>query len=198
MPSVDRVKLSAAISGLELQQLLAPQWFEERRAGSDATDQLLDPSQTLLSEGGAVALHADLQWIHQVAGVTVDGTALDGGGAATSSKGVAVFAFPAVGECEKVPLTAVLTLVRYSSWFPPLLVVGRAMVRCSRLTGKIPVETFESTMSLVTCFLPADAGRWAIVRGMGRELTLTVKLNSGPMSSRVLTAVISGVDASAT
>lgn len=38
-------------------------------------------------------------------------------------------------------LTSVSSLVTYRSSFPPLVVMGRAMVRYSRLTGKVPVET---------------------------------------------------------
>lgn len=38
-------------------------------------------------------------------------------------------------------LTSVSSLVTYSSSFPPLEVMGRAMVRYRRLTGKVPVET---------------------------------------------------------
>lgn len=38
-------------------------------------------------------------------------------------------------------LTSVSSLVTYRSSFPPVVVMGRAMVRYRRLTGKVPVET---------------------------------------------------------
>lgn len=100
-------------------------------------------------------------------------------------------------QCKVDTLTAVVTLVRYRSWFPPFVAVGRAMVRCSGLTGKIPVETFYSRMFLSTYF-PNRQFWWFIVKGIVFSPTLMVKLNSGPMSSSVLTAVTTGVAASAT
>lgn len=90
------------------------------------------------------------------------------------------------------------TLVRYRSWLPPFVVVGRAMVRCRRLTGKLPVETFDGKIFFITYFFQTDCRRLFIVRVVEMYQTLTVKLNSGPMSSRVLTAVMTGVAASAT
>lgn len=51
-----------------------------------------------------------------------------------------------------------LTLVRYRSWFPPFVAVGRAMVRYRGLTGKIPVETFKQNVShyIFTSYFQTD------------------------------------------
>lgn len=95
----------------------------------------------------------------------------------------------------KSSLTSVFTLVRYRSWFPPFVVVGRAMVRYRRLTGKLPVEIFHTGTFFITYFFQTDGRRRFIARVVEMYHTLTVKLNCGPMSSRVLTAVMTGVAA---
>lgn len=101
------------------------------------TDQLLQPSQILLSEGRGVAPHADLQRINQAARVAVDGATLEAEQPMRSMD--LKITRPLSCQLNTVrtgQLTCVFTLVRYRSWLPPLVVVGRAMVRCRRLTGK--------------------------------------------------------------
>lgn len=90
------------------------------------------------------------------------------------------------------------TLVTYSSWFPPFVVIGTAMVRYRRLTGKLPIETFDERTSLIIHFQTDQMRNKMEIFYLMGERTLTVKLNSGPMSSSVLTVVITGEAASAT
>lgn len=62
----------------------------------------------------------------------------------------------------------------------------------------MPIETFDERMSFIIYFQTDQMrNKMEIFYFMG-ERTLTVKLNSGPMSSSVLTVVITGEAASAT
>lgn len=64
--------------------------------------------------------------------------------------------------------------------------------------GEITCRNLSYQNIFYHIFFETDGRRWFIVRVVEMYHTLTVKLNSGPMSSRVLTSVMTGVAASAT
>lgn len=73
--------MCASTASLECQPkpLTHPECYlknKKNHAEREVTDQLLRSPQTLLGEGGSVALRTDLQRINQAARVTADGTAL--------------------------------------------------------------------------------------------------------------------------
>lgn len=158
------------------------------------TDQLLQPSQILLSEGCGVALHADLQGINQAAWVAVDGTTLE-------------------AEQPWVTPTASYVLSPGSSThvkkFTHLCVhVGEVQELVSTFRGRRQSDgEVQEADGEITCrnlsyqnifyhiFFQTDGRRRFIARVVEMYHTLTVKLNCGPMSSRVLTAVMTGVAA---
>lgn len=167
------------------------------------TDQLLQPSQILLSEGCGVALHADLQGINQAAWVAVDGTTLEA--EQPWVQGLKPFTPTTSYALSPGSLTHVKK-------FTHLCVhVGEVQelvstFRCRRQSdgevqeadGEITCRNLSYQNIFYHFFFQTDGRRWFIVRVVEIYHTLTVKLNSGPMSSRVLTAVMTGVAASAT
>lgn len=116
---------------------------EERNA-----DQFIHLSQVLLREGLCVALRAELQRVNQAAGVAADRNSLWGKPEILLSSIRQKNQQP--GVLTGLQTLTVSSLVTYRSSFPPLVAMGRAMVRYRRLTGKVPVETLKCSFQNIS------------------------------------------------